>query len=122
MLTIIFIASLVLIIAMIALKSIEEKRQVQFFFPRLRVRSDIFANKLIEDVKVFFAILSKKNAKLFVLFLVGLIFSALSNLKRKSNIKKMRILNSLKSERKIDKKKGPPSFFLKNVSEYKNIR
>lgn len=107
---------------MIAFRAVEENKQRKLFIPRLRARADVFADKIIKDIKIFFAILSGKNAKLFVLFLADLILSGLSKIKRKSDMKKMKFLDSLKSERKADKKKGPPSFFLKNVSEYKNTR
>lgn len=120
MLTVIFIASFVLIILMISLKSIEEGKGNKLFFFKLRMRADDFVNKAIEDIKIFFAIFSKKNAKLFALFLSGLILSGLSNVKRKLGIKKLKLTDSFKNQKISNKKKGPSSFFLKNVSEYKS--
>lgn len=122
MLTAIFIASFVLIIAMISLKSIEENKSNKLFFSKLRMRTDAFVNKAIEDVKIFFAILSRKNAKLFALFIVRLILSAFLSINRKLGINKLKFPDFLKNDKIANKKKGPSSFFLKNVSEYKNIR
>ncbi len=122
MLTVIFTTSLILITAMIAFKSVEENKGKKLFFPGLRSLSDIFAIKIIKDIKIFFAILSRKNAKLFVLFMVDLVLTGLAHLKRKSGIEKLKFPDSFKDEKRTIRKKGPSSFFLKNVSEYKNIR
>ena len=120
MLTIIFTASLILIIAMIGLKQFEENKQKKLFAPEIRIRADESASRVIKDLKVFFAILSRKNAKSFALFIVSLILSVFSSIKTKLGIKKIKFSDSLRKNKNISKKKGPTSFFLKNVSEYKN--
>lgn len=120
MLIIIFTASIILIIAMIGLKRFEESRQRKIFISQFRTRADIFSSEIIRGAKNFFAIISGKNAKLTVLFGAKIVFTGLSNVKRKISARKAKFLDSLKEEKNLNKKKGPTSFFLKNVSEYKN--
>lgn len=121
MLTIIFITSLVLIIAMVWFKQFEENKQIKLFIPKLRARANDFASEIIRIAKNFFAILNGKNAKLFVLFGAKFILTGLSDIKRKIIVKKSKFTDSLKEDKNLsNKKKGPTSFFLKNVSEYKN--
>lgn len=120
MLTVIFTASFVSIILMISLKSVEESKGDKLFFLKLRMRADDFTSRAIEDIKIFFAIFSKRNAKLFALFLFDLILFGLSNIKRKLGIRKLKLHDSFKNQKIVNKKKGPSSFFLKNVSEYKS--
>lgn len=104
---------------MISFKRIEENKGTKLFLSKFRIRADAFTSRVIEDTKIFFGVFSKRNAKLFALFLSGLIISGLSNIKRKSGIKNLKFPDSFNGQKIANKKKGPSSFFLKNVSEYK---
>jgi len=118
MLTIIFTSSLFSIAAIISWKMMEEKKSKMFFFSDMRKRADAAVEKTVNGAKNHFSVLNKKNAKLFVAFAGNSILNGVSSVKRKTYLKKLKFLNSLRAGGNL-KKKGSASFFLKNVSEYK---
>lgn len=102
----------------IGLKMIEERRREKFFFTEARSRADAAAAKIAENVKNHFSILNGRNAKWLAIFIGNALMYGASSIKRKTNLRKLKFLNSLKTGGNL-KKKGSASFFLKNVSEYK---
>lgn len=118
MLTIIFTFSLSSIAIMIGLKTIEEKTPKRFLFSGSRKRADAVALKIIDNAKNHFSVLNGKNGKLFAMFVGNAIHNGVSSVKRKTYLKKLKFLDSLRNRVNL-KKKGSASFFLKNVSEYK---
>lgn len=118
MLTIIFTFSLSSIAVMIGLKTIEEKRQKRFLFSESRKRADAAAQKIADNAKNRFSILNGRNGKLFATLIGNAIYDGASSIKRKTYLRKLKFLDSLRNRGNL-KKKGSASFFLKNVSEYK---
>ena len=86
---------------------------------QLRKRADAMAMKIISRLKIFFGILDAKNGKLFVMFFAVALLRIASGIKRGISLKKIKFLNSLRVSGNLEKH-GSASFFLKNVSEYKN--
>src|SRR3989338_3816183 len=118
MLTIIFTFSLFSVAAIVIWKMMEEKKSKKFFFSDLRKRADEAVEKTINGAKNRFSVLKKKNGKLIAVFAGNSILNGISSVKRKTYLKKLKFLNSLRAGGNL-KKKGSASFFLKNVSEYK---
>lgn len=117
MLTIIFTFSLFSIAMMIILKLIEERGQ-KVFFEKSRKRADAAVAKIADNAKKRFSILNKSNIKLLAIFAGSAVKSSALNIKRKTHLKKLKFLDSLRNRGNL-KRKGSASFFLKNVSEYK---
>ena len=118
MLTIIFTFSLFSVAAIVIWKMMEEKKSKKFFFSDLRKRADEVVEKTINGAKNRFSVLNKKNGKLIAVFAGNSILNGISSVKRKTYLKKLKFLDSLRAGGNL-KKKGSASFFLKNVSEYK---
>ncbi len=113
------IFSLFSLLTIIGLKLIEVKKQKKLLFSQPREQADIAVTKIIEDIKNFFSIF-RENAKLFAISMRNTFFSGASIIRRKSNVNKLKFIEFLRNRGNF-KKQGPTSFFLKNVSEYKNI-
>lgn len=120
MLTIIFTFSLSSIAIMISLKTIEERRQKKFLFSNPRRRADEAVAKIANNAKNLLSVLNRKNGKLFTALIGNAIYEGVSSVKRKTYLRKLKFLDSLRIRNRGNlKKKGSASFFLKNVSEYK---
>lgn len=119
MLTTIFIVSLLMLSMMFGFKWAEERRGKKLFLEQLRRNVDISVMKIILRLGVFFSVLSRRNGKLFLMFLFVFLSRITSGIRRIINLKKMKFLNSLRVSGNLEKN-SPASFFLKNVSEYKN--
>lgn len=119
MLTITFIVSLLILTAMVGFKWVEEKKGKKLFLERLRKHIDVLVIKIISKFRIFFGILDGKNRKLFIMFFVVVLLRIASGIKRRISLKKIKFLNSLRVSGNLEKS-GSASFFLKNVSEYKN--
>lgn len=119
MLTTIFIVSLLILSAMLVFKWFEERKEEKLFLEQLRRNIDISVMKIILRLRIFFAVLNRVNGKLFLMFLVIFLSRITSGIRRKVSLKKMKFLNSLRVSGNLEKNSSA-SFFLKNVSEYKN--
>ena len=103
---------------MIGFKSIEEKKRKKFLFSNLRERIDIAVMNIVSSVRKNLSLLNKKNIKFIAVFVGNILKVIALNFKRKLRLRKLRFIDSLRIKGDL-KKKGPASFFLKNVSEYK---
>ena len=119
MLTIIFIASLVLIAIMIGWKMIEERNQEKFLFSDLRNVADGVSEKISAKTKKFILVLNRRNIELLAIFIVSAILGGALSARRALRLKSLKYIDSLNNRKVNLKKKGSASFFLKNVSEYK---
>lgn len=118
MITIVFTSSLFLISAMISLKLIEERKRRKFLFSDLREGADKASLRIVNKIKKYFLLLKTKDGKTPIAFIGRLVIFGVSSVKRKISLRKIKFMQSLKVGGNL-KKKGPASFFLKNVSEYK---
>lgn len=119
MLTTTFIVSLLMLSGMLGFKWAEERKGSKLFLEQLRRDVDIAVMKIIFRLRIFLAVLNRRNGKLFLMFLVVFLSRITSGIRRRINLKKMKFLNSLRVSGNLEKN-SPASFFLKNVSKYKD--
>ena len=116
--TLFCISSLAMFI-MLQMKLHEIKNGRYLLFPTLRQRSDIFLKKVWRNIERFFRIISSRKFWIALTLFLAREFrdNVLKHPKVTSTSKK--VVNVVRGRKEI-KAKGPVSFYLQDVSEYKN--
>ncbi len=116
-----FLVSFLALVFMIVHKMYEQKSGRSFLFADLRERGDAFLGRLGKRTEARIAFLNKDNfrtAGRLVSLLVSRFFGVIS---REASLFKNEFLDAMK-RRSVRKNQGTPSFYLRNVSEYKDGR
>ncbi len=111
--------SLVAMVTMLQMKLHEIKIGRYLLFPMLRQRSDIFLKKIWRNTERFFRIVS--NRRFWIALIIFLSREFRDNVIRHPKVVRTskKVIDVVKGKKTI-KSKGPVSFYLKDVTEYKN--
>ncbi len=116
---ILFGVSLVAMLSMLQMKLQEIKIGRYLLFPTLRQRSDIFLKQIWRNTERFFRIIS--NRRFWFALTVFLAREFRDNVIRHPRVARTskKVVDVVRGKKTI-KSKGPVSFYLKDVTEYKN--
>ncbi len=114
---IVFILSLVLVIAFFVLKSVELSSGRRIFLTTAFEKSDVLILRFLLKLKAFVKKINFRNLRLIFIKLMVNIRKEVTIIKRRLDHQQSHFF----TKREIDpnKSKNSPSFFLKNVSDYK---
>lgn len=112
-----FIISLVLIVLLFAQKSLEIYYGRRVFLERQFENLDIWIHKIILEIKFWWGHVNFKNTKMVFLWIVTGTHKLIIAIKRRFDHKQSHFF----TKRNLDtsKHKNSPSFFLRDVSDYK---
>jgi hypothetical protein len=116
---VLFSTSCIAMITMLYMKLHEIKIGRYLLFPTLRQRSDLYLKKVWRNVERFFRIIG--SGKFWIALTVFLAREFHENVLKHPKVTSTskKVVNVVKG-RKTIKSKGPVSFYLQDVSEYKN--
>ena len=112
-----FIISLVLLILLFVMKSLELSRGRKIFLERQFENFDAWIHRSLLQIKFWWSHITFKNTKLVITFIALKIRKFAVMVKQRFDHKQSYFFT--KKENPIHKSKGSVSFFLKNVSDYK---
>jgi hypothetical protein len=114
---VVFITSLVLIIALFVMKSLDVSYGRKIFLEDFFIKCDAWILKLILKIKLWWGHINFKNTKLIFSWIVVSIRKIIISIKRRFDHKQSYFF-TMKDNDAL-KNNGSVSFFLKHVSEYK---
>lgn len=114
---VIFIISLVLIIFLFMMKSLEIYHGRKIFLEELFSKLDIKIHNILLKVKYWWSHVNFKNTRLIFSWIIAKIRRLIITVKRRFDHKQSHFFT--KREVTSSKNKAPVSFFLKNVSDHK---
>lgn len=115
---VLFIISLVLIIFLFMMKSLEIYHGRKIFLEELFEKCDIWIHKVLLRIKFWWSHVNFKNTKLVIAWIIFNVRRLLVLIKRRFDHKQSHFF--MKREPSLSSKdKAPVSFFLKNVSDHK---
>jgi hypothetical protein len=114
-----FYVSLILIISFFGIKLFEVKHNEKHAFSKILSKGDDYCHDTIKKSRKVFSKIKFKNFQKLFYIIVGWLRKEMVYLKRRFDSKQPRFFLSPMTKQDIHKK-GSVSFFLKNVSEYKD--
>jgi hypothetical protein len=114
---VIFIVSLVLLVFLFLMKSYEVFNGKKIFLEDVFLKCDALIHRIILKLKFWWGHISFKNTRLIFSWLVASIRKSIIAIKRRFDHEQSHFFT--KKEVDLSKPKNSPSFFLKDVAEYK---
>lgn len=114
---IVFLISLVLVILLFIMKSLEIYYGRKILLEREFEKFDAWIHKIIQEIKFWWSHINFKNTRLIFLWVASRIHKLAINLKRRYDHEQSHFFT--KRNLDVSKHKNQPSFFLKDVSDYK---
>jgi hypothetical protein len=114
---IVFIISLILIIFLFSMKSFEIYSGRKIFLEDLFLRCDSLIQRILFRIKHWWSHVNFRNLRLIFSWIIVSMSKLIIAIKRRFDHKQSTFFT--KKDHFVSKKKGPVSFFLKDVSDYK---